>query len=317
MEVRKEELRQLEEQYASSALSPVDKFALLVDRIAPLRRLINTKQDPPPTTLAETKETALTEIKTIRVRILDLVPERQLTHWLGIERVAPEQYAREVTAFAQFSTDFLAGKIPVIGLAAVMNTPQQDKPAVAQQKIRQMLAPITSVTTAGSLRTYRRGFSITARRLESFLGYHSKDTLVQAIDGLALVERALFEESSSVQFLEDLDYLDLEDCNELRLAIHIRNAVFDTLKTRDEIVERLIVTASERTNTSLEPSIIMDLLLTLPYHRKVFQELMDAASVTDCQDQLAALFRSHPQTSRLAYLLENLARRGLSEESEQ
>lgn len=285
------------------------------------------------------KETAVVseeELVTLINRIIDLVPEETMNSWFGNKTLTPKQYQEQATAFAQLALQVKELGEPAFNPMEIVNTPENKRLEVARTAIRNTLSQMITEHPQRQLGELHLRWGTKIRELIDWLGGGgarlvrsnsrntkrtinevTKELVVQAINNLPEVERALVLEISSLNLLEDLGYLDLDECNEKIFATYLRNAAFEpNLNDRDDSFEQLILTAIERSDAgTLDLARIIDVLTEPPYEPLILSEMIKSAKVRSFRIQLIDLFASHPRTYRLAHSLQtDLLEEDLDEE---
>lgn len=286
------------------------------------------------------KETAVVseeELITLTNRIIDLVPGATMNSWFGNKTLTPKQYQEQAINFAQLTLQVKAEGGPSFNPMEIVNTPNTKRLEVAQTAIRKILSQMIITQPQKELGELHKRWGDKLRELIDWLGggrrvrlvgsnsrnskrpisEEVRELVVQAIDNLPEVERALVLETSSLTLLEDLGYLDLDECSEEIFATYLRNAAFEpNLNDKDDSFEQLIFTAIERSNAgTLDLTHVIDVLIDPPYEPVIIREMIESAKVRSFRTQLIDFFASHPSTYRLAHHLQtDLLEEDLDEE---
>lgn len=249
------------------------------------------------------KQTALsTENQTTTANlVISLVPESVVKFWSVSGEISLDQYQTQALAFASFIQDVKEGEIKPIGPLEILAAPDEQKMDRAAFVLKHTLAELMISFPQRLPETLQLRWGKKIRELMDYLGPNAKEYTVNAINSLPEVERALVLQTCSIALLEDLDYLDLEECDEHRFAVYLRNAAFDPQSQRDDNFANLIMTAIERSDAgNLNLAAIIDLLCEPPYDRVIFERLMESAHVADLDFHLIEFFSKHPATYKFA-----------------
>lgn len=233
--------------------------------------------------------------------VISLVPENVVRFWSASEGISPGQYQTQVLTFASFIQDVKEGKVQPVNPLEILVAPDDQKEEKATSVLRHSLAELMLMFPQRLPESLQMRWGRKIRELMDFLGSNAQQHVVNVINSLPDVERALVLQTSSIKLLEDLDYVDLEECDEKRFATYLRNAAFDPQGQRDENFENLITTAIERSDAgTLNLTAIIELLSEPPYDQFIFERLMESAHLADLDFHLIEFFSSHPNTSRFA-----------------
>lgn len=241
------------------------------------------------------------------LNIFEHVPEKDLIRWAEREHLKPSQCAQEAMTLALLAHSLQSGAVRPIEPLSIVKTPPSQKPIIAQERIRQLLAPLAFIRTEKDKKRFEYDWARGIRELIDWLG--GKEYLNKAINRLSEVEEALFWNVSSDLLAEDLDCGDLDTCDELCFARHIRNITSHrSVDEKYQDLEKLIKVAWERDEYGdLDSHQVIDLLINpeKPWrHQAIFEELKTAAETQGCRDILMSFFSQHPVSSRFAKMIE-------------
>lgn len=221
-------------------------------------------------------------------KVLELIPLSNTPH-----------LKEQATEFVLFALDVIDGRISLTTPAAIVRTPYSKKPEIAVRRVRELLSSL--VNSQIQIYRFRNKWARDMRELLDWLGENSTEHLRQAVDDLPELERDLFISSSSIALLEDLDFLDIDKCDESRFAKYLTGAAFDPEHMRDMNFDYLLVNAIDRSIAgTLDLELVIQVIYQIPYHEHIFRRLIESAQRMDLETHLAVFFMSHPATRRLA-----------------
>lgn len=234
-------------------------------------------------------------------RVIDLIPEQVARFWSGNNLLSLEQYEKQSGNFAIFAKDVSEGKISPVDNASILKASGKHKEELATNRLRQMLVPLV-LNPDLSVDRFRNRWARNIRELLDWMGAGSREKLTQIIENLPELDRALVISNSSINLLEDLGYLDLEDCNEEIFATHIRNVAFDRDEVhRDRDFEYLLYTAVERSDAgNLDLSLVVESLCDSSYVGLIIAKMKESAKFGRFEDLLTLILLTHPATSHFA-----------------
>lgn len=248
------------------------------------------------------REVSLRSQDTLANRIIALVPEEIVHLWSETRQLSSEEYRSQATELARFVDAMQSGEIPTVQSFDILRSSQAQKPAITQDSLRQALARLLARNPGSPIENYKYLWGREMRALIDWLGRDAKDLLIQAIDNLPEVERALVLSVSSMSLLKDLDYIDLDECGERRMAAYISMAtnILDP-DEQDDVLEETITTAAERSiDGSLDTSHVIQLLSQLKKRDKIFEMLLDSAKFRRFRTHLMVFFASDTSTLLLS-----------------
>lgn len=235
-------------------------------------------------------------------RIIGFVPEDVARLWSRTGQLSPEQYQNQAIALARLIHRIEEGAETPIQASEILHAHQDQKPVVAQNVIRRTLAEMVLRSEQQPLSASKNRWGRHIRELADWLGANAKQHLISSIENLSEVERALVFEISSIALLKDLDFIDLDECDETRFAAYLRGATFVRENDlRDDTVEEMVVTAVERgSEGNLDVTKVIHLLLQLEYSEFLFQRIFESGKFRKFRDELMAFFAHHPATRQWA-----------------
>lgn len=270
--------------------------------------LIHSKSEPeqveatPPSqgiALVETTTTiSIPSVTDFANLIINLVPEGTARLWSKTGQLSPEQYQEQAITLANFIRRIEEGAEKPVQAAEILHAHQDQKMTVAQSAIRQTLAQMILRSEQLPLSASKNRWGRHIRELADWLGANAKQNIIDAIENLSEVERALVFDISSVNLLKDLDFIDLEECDEVRFAAYLRGAAFiKENDLRDEVLGEMIVAVLERSDAgTLNVTEIIHHLLQIEYSELLFQKIFDSAKYRRFRDELMVFFYCHPGT---------------------
>ncbi len=233
--------------------------------------------------------------------LLHIIPETQ-PNGKPIDKDAASKYPDQALALAIFTADLKDGRVEPITNAEIMQTHDSQKALVAQNAIRQRLARLIARFPDKPLETYHHQWARDARDIIDWLGAGGTENFAHALDNLPELERAMVISISSLTLLQDLGYLDLDECDEESFVSYIRNASFRKQQSeRDDNLELLICSLLERSDMgTINPAGVLETLLEVDYVDSIFERLIESARMLGFLDRVIILFSHHNKTTRLA-----------------
>lgn len=232
--------------------------------------------------------------------LLHILPETE-PNGKPIAQDVASKYPDQALALAIFTADLRGGKVKPITNAEIMQTADSQKALVAQNAIRQRLARLIIRYPDKPLEEYRYRWARDAREIIDWLGAGGVRNFAQAINNLPEFERAMVIAISSFTLLEDLGYLDLDECDEQVFASYIRNSAYQKQAERDDNLELLISSLLERSDAgTINPAGVLETLLEVDYVDSIFERLIESARLLGFLDKVIVLFSHHNKTTRLA-----------------
>lgn len=269
----------------------------------PVQGIIPETIEPPARPILRQSHTSIDAGPFPKETSLKLVTIESAALAQNLLRIMPySQHSDQALALAIFVTDLQQGKIKPITNADLMQTANSQKILVAQNAIRQRLAGLILRNPQPPLENYKYQWARDAKEIIQFLGAGGNENFAQAIDDLPEFERAMVIAISSLSLLEDLGYLDLDECNEESFVSYIRNASFTRNQSeRDDSFTLLIDALIERGDMgTINHYHVVDGLLELDYADSIFDSLIESARLLSFQDNLIEIFSAHPQTAPIA-----------------
>lgn len=252
--------------------------------------------------LRPSTEVAITPEVSLANRIIDLVPEEVARLWSETGQLSPEQYQTQAVELTNLVLRIKEGQEQPIQAINILSASSDQKPVIAQSAIKQALAQMILAVEHQPLSAYKYRWGRQIRELADWLGANAKQSLIEAIETLPEVERALVFDVSSINLLKDLDFIDLEECDEFRFAAYLRGATFIRENDlRDDTVEEMIVTAIERDGEgNLDIASVIQLLSQIEYSDLLFRKMLESAKFRRFRTELMTFFSRHPGTKRWA-----------------
>lgn len=260
--------------------------------------------EAPPATIVVKTETALpAEIKGLYTQIVMMIPEGHLAYWIGKGYIDPQDYRKQVEQLAEYALALDQGKIDQVNPLSIVGQPSSKKTELAQERLRQLVVSSLDPSLKPSTRLSRLSRGV--NELSDYLGASGFDQTRQAIDQLSDVERGLIIANASTSLLERLDYLDLDECDEHKLAAYIRNATFENSpETIDEQYEMLLTAALERADDQLEIAKVIEILTRLPYWKFILEKMLESAEYGDFRRLLLQFFSRSGLTRNLCVYIQ-------------
>lgn len=260
--------------------------------------------EAPPATIVVKTETALpAEIKELYSQIVMMIPKGHLKFWIGGGQIDQEEYRQQVKQLAEYALALNQGKIAQVNPLSIVGQPSSKRMELAQERLRQLVASSLDPSLKRSTVLIRLSREINV--LSDYLGARGFDQTRQAIDQLSDVERGLIIANASTSLLERLDYLDLDECDEHRLAAYIRNATFENSpETIDDQYEMLLAAALERADDQLDIAKVIEILTRPPYWKFILEKMMESAEYGDFRWLLLQFFSRSELTRNLCFYIQ-------------
>lgn len=286
--------------YDQRPLLPTAPAVIPVEETKPQMTLAIVETAPP----AAERQIVSAEVATIYRRVTALIPETDFRTRVRAGYTGPAQYEEEIRAFSRYALDFQTGRIAPIDPFKAVRVPSSEKTEVAQDCLRQMLVPIVIGDGGKSAAATKLDFTKRITELRDFLGSQAEDILRLAVESLSNVEQALLFSSASEKLMAQLGYLDLEVCDETRLAKYLCENAFGYFSGREERFEQLLeATIARGQARTLDLGIIVKLILERPYNRKILERLIEDADYGCFGDHLTELFSAHHRSQYLLSLM--------------
>lgn len=222
---------------------------------------------------------------------------------------------QELAEIARMVVAYRAGEVTLPTPLDFLNARRDEERQLehARTTLRGILAQ--SILREGTLHQSTQGLKARIGRatneLTFFLGQRNgKQIVVEALSELSVTERTLLFKSMSTNLKKNLDFPDLEECDELQMADYIATVVYErqtrtpqglkmTSESRTQLVE-IFGVVTERAGTNFSLRKVLESLLERNTAENIFSHMIEASEIESTLDLLENFFLHHEETKHLA-----------------